>query len=459
MRKILWALLFLSAAACGDDSTGNDATTGGSGTTTGTGSATTGSGGSDASGGGGAGEGAGGATASSGSGSEGGGGSGDGGGGGTPGEARWVGTWGTGPQLTEPHNNPPEPGLSNNTLRQVVYTSIGGSRIRLRLSNEFGNGPVTMNAVHIANAATAGAIDAGTDKALTFSGAASVTIPQGQAIFSDPIDYALAPLTRISLTIQFGNVPTEITGHPGSRTTSYIKTGDAVSDAAFASPVTTDHWYYITGLDVVDPDASALVVLGDSITDGRGSITNENTRWPDYLSRRLRANEETADVAVLNMGIGGNTVLTGGLGPTAIQRFQRDVLDQRGARYLIIYEGVNDIGGSSDAGVASRLIEAFSDFIDDAHAADMLVYGVPILPFGGNEGYDSPAHQQARDEVNEWIRTSNKFDAVIDLDAAVRDPNDPTKLLSTYDTGDHLHLNPQGYEKMAESIDLELFTQ
>ncbi|WP_438019807.1 SGNH/GDSL hydrolase family protein [Sorangium sp. So ce315] len=460
MRKILWALLFLSAAACGDDTTGPADATSGSGTggATTSASGTGGSGGAGDGGGaaeGGGGAGTGGATGTGGS-------TGDGGGGGTPGDSRWVGTWSTGPQLTEPHNNPPaEPGLANNTLRQVIYTSIGGSTVRLLLSNEFGNGPVTMQSVHVADSTNADGIKVDTDTALTFEGSPSVTIPVGKAVFSDPIDYDLKPASKLAVTIRFGNVPTEITGHPGSRTTSYIQAGDGVSAATLTSPATTDHWYYITGLDVMaGPDAAAIVVLGDSITDGRGSTTNGNNRWPDFLNRRLRANPETAQVAVLNQGIGGNTVLSGGLGPTAKARFQRDVLDQRGARWLIIFEGVNDIGNAaagSGPAVADGLIEAFGEFIDKAHEKGMLVYGVPILPFNGHDYY-SAEHEAARQEVNEWIRTSDKFDAVIDLDAAVRDPNDPSKLQDSLDFDDWLHLNPMGLETMANAVDLSLFS-
>ncbi|MGK3964612.1 SGNH/GDSL hydrolase family protein [Sorangium sp. So ce118] len=468
MRKILWALLFVSVAACGDDSTGSSTSTSSSSSTAGSGSTSasttssgggastsTGQGGDGGEGGGGNGAGAGGATGTGGSGGE-------GGEGGSAGEQRWVGTWTTGPQLTETHNNPPEPGLANNTLRQVVYTSIGGSNVRLRLSNEFGDGPVTMQSVHIADSTTDDGIDTDTDHALTFSGADSVTIPVGEAVFSDPIDHNLKPLSKLAVTIRFGNVPNGITGHPGSRTTSYIQTGDGVSSAALTSPVKTDHWYYITGLDVMaDPTAAAIVILGDSITDGRGSVTNGNTRWPDFLSRRLRANPGTEQVAVLNLGIGGGTVLSGGLGPTAKARFQRDVLDQRGARWLVILEGVNDIGNApagSGPSVADGLISAYGEFIDKAHDKGMLVYGVPILPFGGSN-YDSAEHEAARQEVNEWIRTSGEFDDVIDLEPAVRDPNDPSRLQDSLDfENDGLHLNPTGLEAMANAVDLSLFT-
>jgi len=369
----------------------------------------------------------------------------------------WVGSWATGPQLTEQSNLPPT-SLGNNTLRQIVHVTLSGAQIRVQLSNEFSSQPVTMNKVHVALATTGNAIDAGSDRELTFSGMPNVTIPGNQAVYSDPLDFPLTALTKIAITIHFGSVPTDITGHPGSRTTSFIQSGDAVSSASLASPTTTDHWYFITRLDVMAPTTSAaVVVLGDSITDGRGSTTNGNDRWPDALARRLQANAATAGVAVLNQGIGGNTVLTGGLGPTATARFERDVLGQSGVKWIIVLEGVNDIGGSSSASVATDLIAAYQDFIDAAHERGLLIYGVPILPFGGSD-YDSAAHETARTTVNDWIRMPGNFDAVIDLDAAVRDPAAPTTLLAAYDTGDNLHLNPAGYQEMADSVDLALFT-
>ncbi len=373
--------------------------------------------------------------------------------------SRWVGTWATGPQLTEPANMPPSPGLSGNTLRQIVYTSIGGSRIRLRLSNEFGDAAVSFNSVHVATSVQGSTIAPTSDRTLTFSGVTAVSIPAGAATFSDPLDFTLAPLTKVAITTFFATAPANVTGHPGSRTTSYLQSGDATAAASLSAPATTDHWYYITGIDVAaDTTTSAIVALGDSITDGRGSTTNGNDRWPDALSRRLQANASTVKVAVLNQGIGGNTVLTGGLGPTARARFARDVLGQRGAKWVIILEGVNDIGYASSAAVATDLIAAFDRLIIDAHAANLLVLGVPILPFGGSS-YDSALHETARQTVNTWIRTSGKFDAVLDLDAAVSDPAAPTKLLASYDSGDHLHLSPAGYQKMADAIDLAQFAR
>jgi lysophospholipase L1-like esterase len=284
-----------------------------------------------------------------------------------------------------------------------------------------------------------------------------VTVPAGQVIVSDALDYGLSALTPLAITLHFGGVPGGVTGHPGSRTTSYLAAGGHVEAPVLPGAVTTDHWYFITGLDVLGSARSAAIVtLGDSLTDGRGSTTNANNRWPDMLARRLQAKPETSHLAVLNQGIGGNAVVQGGLGPTATQRFQRDVLEQRGVRYVVVLEGVNDLGFSQDAAVADRIIAAYEGFIERARAQGLLVYGVPVLPFGGSR-YDTPEHEQARQALNRWIRTSGRFDAVIDLDAVVRDPAQPNRLLPPYATPDLLHLSPAGYQAMADAIDLSLF--
>jgi lysophospholipase L1-like esterase len=369
----------------------------------------------------------------------------------------WIGTWVSGQQLTERRNMPPEPGLSNNTLRQVVHATLGGSRLRVQFSNTYGSGPVTINAAHLAVSTGAGAIDPATDKALTFQEQSSITIPAGQAVYSDTLDFNVKPLSNLTVSIYFGQTSDDVTGHPGSRTTSYIQPGNTVAAPDMTSGVKTDHWYILSGIDLwLDDSYACVVTLGDSITDGRGSTTNGNNRWPDNLARRLQEDPNTAKIGVLNQGIGGNAVVSGGLGPTALERFENDVCRQNGASWVIILEGVNDIGGSRSQKVATDLIAAYEQFIEKAHAHDILVYGVPILPFGGSF-YDSEDHEAARQTVNEWIRTSGKFDAVIDLDAAVRDPANPNRLLPAYDSGDHLHLSVKGYQKMAEAIDLDLF--
>jgi len=370
----------------------------------------------------------------------------------------WVGTWATSQQLVETDNRPPSPGLANNTLRQVIQVSIGGEKLRLRLSNEYSNSPLTIKAAHIANSVNGGSIDTLSDNTLTFTGKSEVVIPAKGAVVSDPLEFNLSARASIAITLQFGSVPQDITGHPGSRTTSYLQTGNAVAVANLNNATKTDHWYVISALDVEAPQTSAAVaILGDSITDGRGSGTNKHNRWPDELSRRLLAQVNTQNVGVLNHGVGGNCVLKACLGPAANLRFDQDILQQTGVQWMIILEGVNDLGNSTSANnVANDLITQFGQMVDKAHNKGLLAYGATILPFGGSS-YDSADREAARKKVNNWIRTSGKFDAVIDFDAAMRAPNNQSRLLSAVDSGDHLHPNENGYKVMAEAIDLKLF--
>ncbi len=373
----------------------------------------------------------------------------------------WVGTWSTAPQLVEQRNMPPSPGLSHNTLRQIVHVSLGGDSLRVKFSNEFSKSPVTLNAVHIAVPIDSSSIDPNTDHALSFRGKPEITIEPGTSIMSDPFHFELKPRSNAAITIYFGDTSPDVTGHPGSRTTSYLLAGDKVSAVDFPNAAKTDHWYTINSIDVMAPEtAAAVAVLGNSITDGRGSGTNKQNRWPDELARRLLDNPGTQQVAVLNEGIGGNCVLRNCLGPSALSRFDRDVLKQAKVHWLIILEGINDIGSSRGADgaakVADGLIAAYEEMIEGAHAKGILVYGATMTPFGGSF-YDSPDHESAWKTVNEWIRSSGRFDAVIDLDAALRDPANPLHLLPEADSGDHLHPSETGHRMMAEAVDLSLF--
>jgi lysophospholipase L1-like esterase len=380
-------------------------------------------------------------------------------------EPHWVTTWGCGPQLTEPNNLPPVP-LANSTLRQFVRTTIGGRHLRVRFSNAYGTNSVTISAAHVALSAGAGSTGSGeinpaTDRALAFRGASAVVIPPGEAVLSDPFEFELPAITNVAISIFLENISaTTLNGHPGSRTTSFIQPGNVVSAASMPTARKTAHWYLITGIEVLaNASSRAVVTLGDSITDGRGSTSDGNDRWPDQLARRLITNAPTAGVAVVNMGIGGNAIF-GGLGPAAVNRFDRDVLGQSGVRYVIVFEGVNDLGSASTANspvVASNLIVAYQQFANKAHARNLLAYGATITPFGGNGYYTTP-RETARQTVNAWLRTNTLYDGVIDFDGVVRDPVTLTNLLPAYDTGDHLHLNPTGYRAMADAIDLKLFT-
>lgn len=370
-------------------------------------------------------------------------------------EARqWVGTWATGVQITEERNLPPAPGLAEHTLRQIVRVSIGGNELRLRISNEYGTTPVALKSVHVARSLGGSEVETGSDVALTFSEKEDVTIAPGTFVTSDPFNFALQPLSRVAISIAFGEQTAEVTGHPSSRTTSYLQAGNHAASPSL-SGATTDHWYFISGIDVMaDPSTRAIVMLGDSITDGRGSTTNGNDRWPDRLAERLQAEASKQNIAVLNLAIGGNAVVRGGLGPTALARFKTQILDQPGVHWVMVLEGVNDIGAGTSA---SDLIAGLKTIVDQAHAAGLRVYGIPVLPFHENEMYDSPEHQQTRTAVNDWIRSSGSFDAVIPMDEAVSDGHQPPGLAPAYDDGDRLHLNPAGYKKMADTVDLSLF--
>jgi lysophospholipase L1-like esterase len=378
-------------------------------------------------------------------------------------EAHWQGTWAASQQLTESRNMPPAP-LVASTLRQVIHVSVGGPRLRVRFSNLFGDGPIDIRAARIARSLGAGgsAVDPASERPLTFAGAGSAVLAAGAMVTSDPLDYDVEPMADLAVTLLLGRVPGDVTGHPGSRTTSYIQAGDHVSAAALLDAAPTDHWYVLAGLDVV-AEGAAVVTLGNSITDGRGSGTNRNDRWPDDLARRLRADPRTRHVSVLNAGIGGNRILTGGLGPTALSRLERDVLEPSGVRWVIVLEGVNDIGGASGPGaaaaVADDLVRAYQDIVARAHARGLKVYGGTITPFAGSFYDVDPEREVARQTVNRWIRTSGVFDAVIDFDAVVRDPADPARLSASADSGDHLHPGEDGYRMMAQAIDLGLFVR
>lgn len=370
---------------------------------------------------------------------------------------KWVGTWYTAPQLVETNNNPPSPGLTNNTLRQIVHVSIGGETLRVRFTNEFSASPVVVQEARIAVSLGGGSIDTATNIPLTFNGSTGVTIPARFSVTSDPVSFPLQPLSDVALTIYFGQTPSDLTGHPGSRTTSYIWEGNRLSSKDATGSVTTDHWYIIQGIEVLTSDSTyAVVTLGNSITDGRGSGTNKQNRWPDELARRFYADSLFRNIGVLNAGIGGNCVLSQCLGPSALSRFERDVLNQYGVRWLIILEGINDIGNSQGSGIADRLIDAYKQMITMAHARGIYVYGGTILPMKGSFYY-TDTREAERQKVNQWIRTSGLFDGVIDFDKALRNPADTLSLLPDVDTGDHLHPNETGYQRMAAAIDLSLF--
>jgi lysophospholipase L1-like esterase len=379
------------------------------------------------------------------------------------GTKKWVGSWSTAPQLVETANMPPSPGLTNNSLRQIVRVSIGGDTLRIKFSNDFSTSAVKINAASIAVPTSGGSVNASTMKELKFSGNKAVTMDANSSVYSDPVAFNLTPGTNLAITIYFGQTSTTVTGHPGSRTTSYIIAGDKTASADLSGAVKTEHWYVINTIDVFTSNtAAAIAILGNSITDGRGSTTDSQNRWPDILSGRLLKNAATQQIGVLNLGVGGNCVLSGGLGQPGVNRYQRDILNQSGVRWVIIFIGVNDIGtvknASAATSVASDLIAAYKKFITDAKAKNMMVYGATIMPFNGNDYYNQYS-ESCRKTVNAWIRTGGSYDSIIDFDKVTRGTSDTTKLGIASYQNDGLHPDAAGYVKMGEAISLKMFSQ
>lgn len=366
----------------------------------------------------------------------------------------WKGTWATAVEWTGMGDMPKE-SLDNRSCRQVVHISFGGKELRLKLSNEFGEQPVEIKSVYIADTdfKNQSYVNGKTVKYLKFNGKKSVTIEAGKALYSDATVYSLKADQLLSITIDYGKTPKHATSHRGSRTTSYIvahQDGKVTkpTDMSFGKQENVDHWYNLSAIEVkTTDDLPVIAVLGNSITDGRGSTTNHQNRWTDFFAKNLNAK---AHHGVLNLGIGGNCVVEGGLSQPAMQRFDRDILGQKGVTHLIIFEGTNDIGCSKGnyEHVADTLIACYKVLISKAKAKGIKVYGGTITPTKGN-GWYSFWHEAIRQTVNEWIRNSKCFDDVIDFDKLVYNPQDPQQLKPEY-SDDWLHLNPTGYEAMGK---------
>jgi len=384
---------------------------------------------------------------------------------------RWLPTWAPAQQVPEPHNALPAEELRDATLRQVLRITRGGDRLRVRLSNAFGTAPLTISAAHLALAAEPGTsrIVEGTGRPLTFDGQAGVIIPAGAEYLSDPVDLTVPALASLAVTLHLPDAPERQTGHPGSRTTSYLVSGNRVAAPELTDAKRVDRWYQLSGVEVAAETGTAIVVLGDSITDGYGTTTNGNDRWPDLLAERLQADPALRGFSVLNKGIGGNRLLADGLGPNALARLDRDVLALPGVSHLILLEGVNDLGSlaraerktaEDHARLVHRIIGAYRQIVIRARARGITVIGATILPFTGSDHYRPDAAIEAdRQAVNAWIRTPGNVDAVLDLDAVMRDPSDPARLRPDYDSGDHLHPSLAGYRAMAEAVPPGLFSR
>lgn len=386
-----------------------------------------------------------------------------------PAQDHWVGSWASSQQIPEPHNALPDDKLRDVTLRQVVRLSLGGERLRVRLSNAFGTQPLRIDDVHVALSDGGARIAAGSSRAVTFEGQGSVTIPAGADYVSDPVDLAVPALGSVAVSMHLPDPPAGQTSHPGSRIASWLLTGAHGDAADLPGAEAVEHWYQLAGIDVMAPEsAAAIVILGDSITDGYGVAAGTNTRWTDALAERLQGSGRTRHLAILNHGIGGNRMLLDGLGPNALARFERDVLAQTGVRYLVILEGVNDLGTlTRDAPATAVQHEAlvrgvtgaYAQMVARARARGIKAIGATILPFSASPYYHPDAATEAsRQAINAWIRAPGHFDAVIDLDAIMRDPAQPTRLRPELDN-DGLHPSIAGYRAMAEAVPVELFLE
>ncbi|MDP5278622.1 SGNH/GDSL hydrolase family protein [Sphingomonas sp. DG1-23] len=380
----------------------------------------------------------------------------------------WVASWATSQMVPTGENAAPAEDLTDATIRQIVRVSIGGKRLRVRLSNAFGTTPLVIDAASVAlsaDNATARILPAGA-RALRFGGQAVVTIPAGADYLSDPVDLAIAPGADLAITLHLPLPPERQTGHPGARAHSHFAHGQQVMAEALAGAKIATRWYAIGGVEVDAPGAGALVILGDSITDGYGVQPNTNARWPDRLAARLRAHPATRNLAVLNAGIGGNRLRLDGTGPNALARFEREVLAPPGVTHLLVIEGINDLGTltrdapatpDQHAALVREMIGVFEQIVARARAHGIKAIGGTIMPDGASAYYHPDVANEAdRAAVNAWIRAPGNFDAVVDFDAAMRDPKNPTRLRPELDSGDGLHPSIAGYQAMADAVPLAL---
>ncbi|OAL48161.1 SGNH hydrolase [Pyrenochaeta sp. DS3sAY3a] len=403
-----------------------------------------------------------------------------------PSNGHWIDAWASMPQLTEPANLPPAPfnqtGIvfANSTIRQTVYLTAAAKQIRLKISNVFGGSNLPITAVSVAlpanNTAGIHQIQPKTLQKVTFSGKDSISIPNGALAVSDPLNFPINAQQVVTVTIYLANgqMTNSITSHPGSRTTSWWQFGDAVSAPSLtvtdASTQSAAHWYFISSIEAwVPPKQGSLLILGDSITDGRGSTTNANNRWPDLLLARLQKSANTKHISLGNLAAGGNRVLADGLGPNLFGRIDRDLLAHPGVKYALVFEGVNDIGtapttpAAQDA-VFAALTQAYAQIATLIHAHGIPVFGATITPFSApanvtSQPYSDPERERTRQRVNAFIRESGVFDAVADFDKLLRDPKVPSQLDPRYDSGDYLHPGVVGYQRVAEGFPVGVFEE
>ena len=374
------------------------------------------------------------------------------------GEDAWVTSWSASPQVAAP-DTLAAVGFDDQTIREIISSSVGGDPIRLELTNVFGAAPLRIGHVTVAVAGPDAAVEPGTIHPVTYRGSESFQIPAGGQVLSDPVAMRVWPLQDLAVSVYLPGQTGAATFHADAQQVNWVSAaGDHAADSdagAFTTP--TLSWYYVSGLIVQSSDADGTVVaFGDSITDGVGSTAGADGRWPNDLARRLDALAGPT-LSVADEGIGGNRVLTGArcCGASAEARFARDALDQPGVRDIIVLEGINDIGFSLGGVSAAQVIAGYQQLIAQAHARGLRIFGATLLPFQG-AGYYTAAGEATREAVNTWIRTSGAFDGVVDFDAVMRDPADPLRLNPAYDSGDHLHPDDAGYQAMADAINLQM---
>lgn len=371
------------------------------------------------------------------------------------------------PNPGNPGNQPPlfgpPPTFNNQTVRMIVRSSIGGRRARVQLSNAYGAAPLRVGAAHLALRDKESSIVTASDRALTFSGKGSFTIPPGAEIVSDPVDLEVPKLAHLAVSVFVEGEAAAPTNHLTGLHTTYIsKDGDFTAAPAIAEATTRQSWYWLSGVDVLAPaDSGLIVAFGDSITDGATSTPDTDRSWPSLLAGRLAANKSTAHLAIVNEGISGNRVLADGAGVSALARFDRDVLSQPGVKWLVVMEGINDIGLGARGGplgsvTAEELIAAHQQLIERAHLHGIKVIGATLTPYGG-AAYYSDEGEAIRQALNRWIRTSKAYDAVVDFDAVTQDPDNPKQIRPAFNIRDHLHPNDTGYKAMADAVDLSIF--
>jgi lysophospholipase L1-like esterase len=379
-------------------------------------------------------------------------------------DGHWVGTWSASPQAVAAPVQ-----INGQTVRQIVHTSLGGKRVRVRLSNAYGTNSLVIGSAHVAVSAGGASISLKTDRTLKFNGSPTITVPAGALAVSDSVELDVEAFDNLAVSLYLPENVAATTQHSVGQQTNYISTPGDFTGATTFTATTTQAYYFLTGVEVgTSRRARAIVTLGDSIVDGFGSTPDTNQRWTNLLAERLQSNPGTSRrLSVLNAGISGNRVLHDLVGTSALARLDRDVLVQTGVKYVIVLEGNNDFGipglihNPAEEVTAEQIIQGHRQIIDRAHALGLRIYGAtlnPIEGIAGFPGFYSAALELKRQAVNQWIRTSKAYDAFVDVDLVLRDPNHPTRILPAFDSGDHGHPNDAGYRAMADATDLSLFS-